>query len=729
MTNTIKYRTCHLCEAMCGLAIEIKDNEVLSISGHEDDIYSKGHICPKGAALKDLHNDPDRLKEPVKRTTHGWQKISWKEAFDLVEQGFKKIRKKYGNNAIATYTGNPTVHNTGTALTLYDTINAINTQNRYASHSLDSVPVFLVNQMMFGHAMMAPIPDIENINYMLIIGANPMASNGSFMSTPNIRGKIKAIKDKGGKVVVIDPRKTETAQKASEHYFIHPEKDVLFLLAIINELTRRNAIAESRALSFSDHLEELKKIAEPYTAEKVAPVTGISTDQLNHMVDDLLGHSNSIVYGRLGVNIQSYGTLCQWLITSINILLGRLDEKGGLLFTLPAIDYVTLMAHESKMFRYSSRVKSYQEIVGEFPTATLAEEILTEGKEQVRGFLTIAGNPARSAPNSKMVEKALADLEFMVAVDMYINETTKYADVILPPAVGLETMHYSFVLHMVATRNTTKFSPAPLPITKNQRYDWQIMQELQRRLFSGNIFKRIKYNLGSRIHPKTKLDLALKTGPYGIWGGRLFKKDGISLKRLEKHVGGVELSPLSAVLPKRLFTKNKHIELVPEIFAKEIIKVKELLSPDADANFPLKLIGRRHLRSNNSWMHNLPMLSGGTRRCTVMIHPDDAAQFHIEDKEMVEVYTELGSIQIEAEITKDIIQGTICIPHGWGHNAKDTALKVAEEQAGSNINELMNHERLDPLSYNMAFNGHPVAIRRVELKVEASDYQVDTQSH
>ncbi len=714
MSETIKYRTCHLCEAMCGLAIEVKDNEVIAIKGHKEDIYSRGHICPKGVALKDLHDDPNRLKQPIKKTPTGWETISWEEAFDIAEKEFKKIRKKYGNDAIGTYTGNPTVHNTGTAITLYDTINALNTRNRYASHSLDSVPVFLVNQMMFGHAMMAPIPDIDHLDYMLIIGANPMASNGSFMSTPNIREKIKTIQQKGGKVVVIDPRKTETADKASEHYFIHPEKDVLLLLAIINELVLRNAIPSSKALLLSDHLEELKEMVQSYTKEIVSPLTGIDSKDIAHIVDDLIKHSNSIVYGRLGVNTQSYGTLCQWLITSINILLGKLDEKGGLLFTLPAIDYVTLMAHESKMFRYSSRVKSYKEIVGEFPTATLADEILTKGKNQIRGFISIAGNPARSAPNSQLMEKALTDLEFMLTIDMYINETTQHADLIMPPAVGLETMHYSFVLHIIATRNTSKFSRAPLSISKEQRYDWQIMGELQRRLFTGNIFQRMKSNIMSRIHPRTKLDLALKTGAYGVWGGRFLRKDGLSLKRLEQKPEGVELSPLTSVLPKRLFTKNKRIELMPELFVKEMEKVKELLIPEKIELYPLKLIGRRHLRSNNSWMHNLPVLEGGSRTCTMMIHPDDAASHGILTQEMVEVYSKFGAISIEAEITSNIIQGTISIPHGWGHHGDGVQMETAKRNGGANINQLMDHDRLDPLSYNMAFNGHPVAIRKIE---------------
>ncbi|MEL6988484.1 MAG: molybdopterin-dependent oxidoreductase, partial [Bacteroidota bacterium] len=373
IASEIKYRTCHLCEAMCGLEIEVKGNEVVTIKGHEEDVYSKGHICPKGFALKDLHNDPDRLKQPVKKTDDGWEIISWEEAFDTVERALKKIRKKYGNDSIGTYTGNPTVHNTGTALTLYDTINAINTKNRYASHSLDSVPHFLVNQLMFGHAMLAPIPDIEHLEYMLIIGANPLASNGSFMSTPNFRGKMKAIQNKGGKVVVIDPRKTETARKASEHYFIHPESDVLFLLSIINEIFKRNGVVQSRVIQFTEHVEELKHAVQDYSINAVSSVVGISTSDIHHIVDDLLKYKYSAVYGRLGVCTQTYGSLCQWLITCINILTGQLDEKGGLMFTLPAIDYVKLMAHESRMFHYKSRVKGYDEIVGEFPTATMAE--------------------------------------------------------------------------------------------------------------------------------------------------------------------------------------------------------------------------------------------------------------------------------------------------------------------------------------------------------------------
>jgi len=714
MEEGIKYRTCHLCEAMCGLEIKVKNNEVLSIRGHKEDIYSKGHICPKGVALKDLHEDVNRLKEPVKKTASGWEKISWEEAYDLVEQNFKRIRKQYGNDAIATYTGNPTVHNTGTALTLYDTINAINTRNRYASHSLDSAPVFVVNQMMYGHAVLAPIPDIDNIDYFLIIGANPVASNGSFMSTPDIKGKIKTIQNKGGKVVVIDPRKTETAKRASEHYFIIPEKDVLLLLAIIHEIFKRNGVKKSRVLSFTDHIDELRNITQSYSIEQVAPLAGLSPEQINHIVDDLLSHKNPVVYGRLGINIQSFGTLCQWLVNCINILIGSMDEKGGLLFTLPAIDYVTLMAHESKMYRYKSRVGGYDEIVGEYPTATLADEILTKGEGQVRGLLTIAGNPARSAPNSALVEKAFEDLEFMVAVDMYINETTQYADVILPPAVGLETMHYSFVLHIVATRNTTKFSSAPLNISKEQRYDWQIMGELQRRLFDGNVFNKLKSNFMSRIHPETKLDLALKTGPYGIWKGRFFKKDGVSLKRLKKHHGGMELSKLKPVFPDRLFTKDKRIELTPQIFIKELEKVNELFKPTNQAKYPLKLIGRRHLRSNNSWMHNLPGLEGGSRKCTVLIHPEDAEKFKVENNEVVEVYSEFGSINIDAELTTDLIKGTICIPHGWGHNSKKTKMDIANRNAGSNVNQLMNHRRLDALSCNMAFNGQPVAIRSIK---------------
>jgi len=711
--QTIKYRTCHLCEAMCGLEIKVENEQVLSINGHKEDIYSQGHICPKGVALKDLHEDSNRLKKPMKRTATGWEEISWEEAFDTVEKNFKRIRKAHGNDAIATYTGNPTVHNTGTALYLYDTINAINTKNRFGSKSLDSVAVFVANQMMFGHAVLTPIPDLDYIDYFLVIGANPLASNGSFMSTPNIKGKLKQIQQKG-KVVVIDPRKTETAKKASEHYFIIPERDVVFLAAILNEIFRRDAVKESHVLSFTEHIEVLKEVTSPYVIEEVAKYTGLEASEIHHIVDDLLSHENPVVYGRLGINIQSYGSLCQWLVHSINILIGSMDREGGLMFTLPAIDYVALMSHESKMFRHKSRVGNYNEIVGEFPTATLPDEILTEGEGQVKALLTIAGNIARSAPNSALVEKALKKLDFMVAIDIYLNETTKYADIILPPAVGLETLHYSFVVHLIATRNTSKYSSPPLPISKDQRYDWQIIGELQRRLFSGNnLFAKLKNNIMSRLHPETKLDLALKTGPYGIWGGRKFKKDGISLKRLKKQKNGVELSKLKPVFPDRLYTENKTIDIAPEIFVEEFSKVLEQVKADHNKTYPYKLVGRRHLRSNNSWMHNLPLLDGGTRKCTALIHPDDAKATDIGNNELVKVFSEFGSVQIEAEISSTIMKGTICIPHGWGHDSKDTQLDIAAKNAGVNVNELMDHRRLCKLSNNMAFNGQPVAIQKL----------------
>ena len=566
---------------------------------------------------------------------------------------------------------------------------------------------------MYGHAMLAPIPDIENINYFLIIGANPMASNGSFMSTPNIRGKIKNIQEKGGKVVVVDPRKTETAKKASEHHFIKPEQDVLLLSAMINEIFRRQAVKESKVLAFTENIDTLKSITAPYTIDKIAPLTGLSAAAIHSIVDDLLSHSNPVVYGRLGINTQTYGTLCQWLIQSINILVGSLDRPGGLMFTLPAIDYVTLMAHESKMYRYQSRVGKFDEIVGEYPTATLPDEILTEGEGQIKALLCIAGNIARSAPNSSLVEKALQALDFMVAVDMYINETTQYADIILPPAVGLETMHYSFVLHMVATKNTVKFSPSPLPIAAYRRYDWQIMRELQRRLYDGHLIGRRKNNLMSRLKPEAKLDLALNTGPYGIWGGRKFQKNGLSLKRLKRHPEGIGISKLKPVFPERLFTDNQKINIAPTHFVQAHKAILSLLKPETNDQFPLKLIGRRHLRSNNSWMHNLPLLAGGSRQCTVMMHPQDADEMQVKNQDMVEVYSAFGCIQIEAEISSDIIRGTVSIPHGWGHDAKNTQLDVANKTAGANVNALMDHSRLCNLSYNMAFNGQPVAVRKL----------------
>jgi len=708
---TTHYRTCHLCEAMCGLAIEVQGDRVLRIRGDEQDVYSGGHICPKAVALKDLHEDPDRLRHPLRRTATGWERISWKEALAECARRMLDIQERYGRDAMAVYTGNPTVHNTGTALYLYDFLHTLGTRNRYASHSLDQLPQLFVNGELFGHQAMFPVPDLERTDYFLILGANPLVSNGSIMSTPDIAGRLKALQARGGRFVVIDPRRTRTAQAANAHYAIQPGTDVLLLLAFVHTLFKEQLVRHSPVLDFTDGVEALRELAAPYSPKAVAASCGIDADHIRALVREFAAADRAVCYGRLGISVQAYGGLCQWLIYCINILSGNLDRAGGMLFPLPAIDFLRLLKKEAKALRWNSRVRQLPETAGDLPTATLADEILTPGRGQIKGLITIAGNPVLSAPGAERLDSALEQLDFMVAIDIYLNETTRHADLILPPAAGLEVLHYDFVLYIVAIRNAANFSPPVLPKGAHMRYDWKILYELQRRLERGrgNPLSRLKHLLFDQLTPERRLDLALRFGPYGVWGGRFGRKDGLSLQKLKAHPHGIDLGPLRPSLPGRLFTPNKRINLVAEAIVRDLPRVRQLLeAPPSDGR--LLLIGRRHLLSNNSWMHNAPRLMKTGDRCTALLHPSDAEQHSISNGQYITVRSERGAIEVKVELTEDIRPGVICIPHGWGHNRSGTRLQTANRYPGANVNALTDERVVDEMTGNAVFNGVPVWI-------------------
>ncbi len=716
-TNTgiqTHYRTCHLCEAMCGLAIEVEDGKVKSIRGDEQDIYSRGHICPKGVALKDLHEDPDRLRYPLKKVNGSWKQIGWEEAFNEVADRIIELQRQYGRDAVALYTGNPTVHNTGTALYLYDFANALGTRNRYASHSLDQLPQLFVNGELFGHQAMFPIPDLERSDFFLMIGANPLVSNGSIMSTPDIAGKLRKLQERGGKLVVIDPRRTRTAKAADRHLFIRPGSDVCLLLAFVRTLFEEQLIRHNPVLEFTDGIETLRELVQPFTVERAAEQTGIAEEDIRQLIRDFASAKSAICYGRLGVSVQAFGGLCQWLMYAINILTGNLDAPGGMLFTRPAVDFLALLKNEAKALRWKSRVRQLPETAGDLPTATLADEILTEGQGQVKGLITIAGNPVLSAPNGKRLDQALQQLDFQVAIDIYLNETTRHADIILPPATGLEVLHYDFVLNIVAIRNVANFSSPVIPKAPETRYDWEILYALQKRLekVRDGIFAQGKHLLSDRLTPETRLDLALRFGPYGAWGGRFGRRDGLSLKYLKKHPHGVDLGALEPCLPGRLFTKNKRINLVPRTITRDLQRVSHYgLTPNqSEKTPPLLLIGRRHLLSNNSWMHNAPRLMKTGARCTALLHPQDAQCHGVESGQRITLRSASGKIEIEAELTEHIMPGVISVPHGWGHGRPETQLEIANQHPGVSINDLTDDQQVDEMTGNAVFNGVPVWI-------------------
>jgi len=718
MSKKVHYRTCHLCEAMCGLRIETEGDQVLKIEGDKEDVYSKGHICPKGVALQDIHNDPDRLKYPMRRKGNEWERISWAEAFDEVETKLNAIRDKYGTDALGLYMGNPGVHNTGTGLFFFDFAKALGTKNRFASHSLDQLPQMFVNGEMFGHQAMFPVPDLERTSYFLALGANPLVSNGSIMSTPDIQGKLKSLQARGGKFVVIDPRRTRSAKLADEHYFIRPGTDVLFLLAFAHILFEQELLRVEKVKSFTDGIQTMRELTQAYSPELVAPLIGIEASVIRQIVQDFCATERAICYGRLGVSVQEYGSLCHWLINSINILTGNIDKAGGVMFPLPAMDFVKLLKHEAKAFRWKSRVRGLPEVASDLPSTVMAEEMLTPGEGQIKAMITLAGNPLLSAPNSSQLDKAFSQLEYQVAIDIYLNETTRHADIILPPATALEVLHYDFVLNIVALRNVANFSAPVFPINSDQRYDWQIILELQKRLERGNaLLLGLKHRMLSWLTPERRINLGLHLGPYG-----LFSKHKLSLQKLKDNPHGLDFGPLQPALPKRLFTKNKRINLAFPRIVEDLKRIPDLIKQLEEKSDALLLIGRRDLRSNNSWMHNSIRLVKGPNRCTLLMHPADAAKRKLLSGSLVEVSSSIGQIKLAVEFSDDIMPGVVSIPHGWGHKLKGTKIRVAEQKAGVNVNELTSEQVVDAPTGNAVLNGIAVEVRpvRQDQQVAAS---------
>lgn len=751
MTDGMHYRTCTLCEAMCGVAIEVKEGQIQSIKGDADDPFSQGYICPKAVALKDIHEDPDRLRRPVRKTADGWQEISWDEAFDLVARRLARLTREHGNNAIGVYAGNPNVHNLGSMLGIMPLIRSLGTRNRFSATSNDQLPHMLASLEMFGHQLLLPIPDLDHTQLLICIGANPMASNGSLMSSPNIRGRLKALRERGGRLVVIDPRRTETAEQADDFHFIRPGSDPFLLLGMIHTLFAEARVDLGACAQWCKDLDLVRLAALPFSPEAVSPYTGIEPEAIRDLARQLAGTPRAVLYGRIGTSTQAHGGLATWLIYVLNILTGKLDRVGGSLFTQPAIDMVALgaMGGQSGHFdRRRSRVRDLPEFGGEFPSSTMADEILTPGKDQIRGFVCLAGNPVLSSPNGARLDQAFSQLDFMVSVDFYLNETSRHADVILPPTGPLERGHYDLIFNVLAIRNIAKWSPPTFDAGSDARSDWQILMELAYRLHRARGLDRrqgLALRLAKRLKPENIVDLALRSGPYGTpltpakpvlqpvvdllldtlpekhWLHVLLSTSphdrrwqhlpkGLSLSQLRDEPHGVDLGPLQPSLPDRLYTKDKRINLAPRRFLNDLGRLHHILQnpPGQDS---LQLIGRRHIRSNNSWLHNSQRLVKGKPRCTLMIHPKDASRMGLDGSTEAEVSSEAGKIVLPVEITDTIMPGVVSIPHGWGHHRSDIALQVASAHAGASINDIIRDDQTDELCGTSVLNGQTVSVK------------------
>lgn len=702
---TTHYRACHLCEAICGLKIDVADGRIVAIKGDENDPLSRGHICPKAVALKDLHEDPDRLRQPVRKVSDEsgetrWETIDWDEALDRAADGLAASIRDHGVDSVGVYLGNPSVHNYGMLTHQSSLFQYIRTRNRYSATSVDQLPHHLTSLWLYGHKLMFPIPDIDRCDYFLMLGANPLASNGSIWTVPDVKKRIRAMQKRGGKLVLIDPRRSETAQIADAHHFIRPGSDAWFLLAVLKRLFDTGV--DARAPEYSQGLDAVRQALADIDTGTAAQRCGISAAEINAIADAFASSGAAICYGRMGVSTQAFGGLCQWLIQLINIVSGNLDAPGGMMFTTPAVD--TLAAASPGGFaRHRSRCRQLPEFDRELPVSALAEEILTEGEAQIRCLFTGAGNPVLSTPNGRQLDSALQKLDFMVSLDPYINETTCHADVILPPTSALEHDHYDMAFHVNAVRNTARYNPPVFEKPEGSMHDWEIFNALGERLA-----KRLNIEPApAQAAPDEMMDLGLKFGPYGAQS-----EHDLSLSVLKQFPSGVDLGPLQSQLPQRLFTADKMIHCDTAEALADIQRLVEY--DDHDAHFPLRLIGRRHVRSNNSWMHNFRRLVKGQDRCTLLMHPDDIAEYGLTAGRHAELVSRVGKVRAVVESDTDMMQGVVSLPHGWGHNNTATRMQIARQNSGVSCNDLVDELAVDSLSGNAILNGVPVAVQIAE---------------
>lgn len=716
MTTQVHRRTCHLCEAMCGVRITVQDDRITSVRGDDDDPFSRGHVCPKALGLKDVHEDPDRLREPLLRTATGWQTITWDEAFAHAVERLDAIRKKYGADAIALYFGNPTVHSYTAFLGGVRFARSLRSRNRYSATSVDQLPHHFAVEAMYGHQFLLPIPDIDRTDFFLLIGSNPVVSNGSLMTVADVAQRLKDFRARGGELVVIDPRHTETAAIADRHLSIRPGADAWLLLALLQVIFAEQLDRPGRLAPMLTGLDALRAACRDVTPESVADITGIAADDIRSLARRFAASPTAVCHGRMGASTQEFGALTQWLIQVLNVVTGNLDRVGGAMFTRPAFDLVALGASpggRGAYARHRTRVSHLPDFGGEFPVAALAEEILTPGEGRIRALVTSAGNPVLSTPNGGQLERALPELEFMVSIDFYLNETTRHAHLILPPTFALERDHYDVIFNALAIRNTARYSPPLFERPANARHDHEIFAALADGLEARDTPRhktRIALWRDRWLTPRRVLALGLRFGPYGARWNPF--GDGLSLRALRRKPHGVDLGPLEPCLPQRLRTGDRKIVLAPDVLLADLERLHtrraEILARSDDT---LLLIGRRDPRTNNSWLHNSARLVKGPRRCTLRMHPIDAERRSLTDGAVVEVRSRTGALRLPLEVSDEMRPGVVCIPHGWGHGRAEVRLRVARMHAGVSLNDITDEQFLDALSGNAALNGVPVTVR------------------
>jgi anaerobic selenocysteine-containing dehydrogenase len=734
------FRSCPLCEATCGITVQVAGNRAVEVRGDADDPLSHGYICPKAHGLIGLQQDPDRLRRPVRREGSRFVEIEWDEAFALATSKLTALRDAHGPGALAAYAGNPTVHDFGATLFVPALMRALGGKKRFSASSVDQLPKMLSSAAMFGGSLTVPIPDVDRCSHLLVLGANPLASNGSLMTAPDMRGRLRRLRERGGRLVVIDPRRSETAAVADEHHFIRPGSDALFLFSLVHTLFEEELVVLGRLEANVEGVERVRELAQAFPAEDTANATGIPASETRRIAREFAAAESAACYGRMGTCTQQFGTLASWLVDVVNTLSGNLDREGGVMFPRSATSSGVDRSGPGKPVAYArwrSSVRDLPEAFGEFPVAALSEEIDSAGDDRIRALVTVAGNPVLSTPNADRLAKALEALDFMVSVDFYINETTRFADLILPPTSPLERAHYDLAFSGLAVRNVAKYSAPTLEPPPDGMEQWRILAEIAGglngvsaeavdELVLGSVLagcvgspktacpdittERARELLGEEPGPERILDAMLRAGPYGDRFDP--ESDGINLERLKASPHGIDLGALTPRIPDLLTTPSGAIELAPPLLTDDVARLREALRANGSgtAGADVLLIGRRHVRSNNSWMHNLQSLAKGRDRCTLLVHPEDARRFGLAAGQLAWVRSRVGELTAPVVLSDEMMRGVVSLPHGFGHDAPGTRMRVAAAQAGVNSNLLSDEHEIDAISGNAVLNGVRVEI-------------------
>ncbi|MEU0134460.1 molybdopterin-dependent oxidoreductase [Streptomyces sp. NPDC006296] len=713
-------RICPLCEATCGLTLTIEGTAVTGARGDRDDVFSQGFVCPKGASFGGLDADPDRLRTPLVRTGGVLREATWSEAFDLIAARIPALTGEHGKQAVGVFLGNPNVHTMAGGLYPPLLLSTLGTRNVFTASTLDQMPKHVSSGLLFGDAQAIPVPDLDRTAHLLLIGANPLESNGSLCTAPDFPGRLKALRRRGGTLTVIDPRRTRTARLADRHAAIRPGTDALLLAALAQVLVEEKLADPGALAEHLDGYDELTRAVADFTPEAVAGACDLDAETIRGIARELAAAPSAAVYGRIGSCTVEHGTLASWLVDVLNILTGNLDRPGGALFPLSATARAPRPAGPGKGFalgRWTSRVSGHPEAKGELPVTALAEEIETPGEGRIRALIVIAGNPVLSAPDGDRLDRALADgLDFMVSVDPYLNETSRHADVVLPPPPPSQSAHFDFAFNSLAVRNQVRYSRPAVPLEDGRMDESEILARLVLAvggthgappesvddLVIGAALARagapeaLAGELTGRTGAERRLDLMLRLGPYGL-----------TLEQLLAHPHGIDLGPMEPRLPQVLRTRSGRIELLPAPIAADLPRLRAALDARPAG---LVLVGRRHLRSNNSWMHNVAALRGGSNVCTLQIHPDDAARAGIAEGDTARITAAGGVIEAPAELTDAVRTGVVSLPHGWGHSRPGVRMAVAGEDPGVNVNQLLDGTLLDPLSGTAVLNAIPVTV-------------------